>query len=82
MSNLASREVPYIKEFRIIDKTTGEINPEHIDVQIIKDTYTKSKFDELTFKERNPDGISFFHLKLISEQDIQKELDLNLIDLG
>lgn len=82
MSNLASREVPYIKEFRIIDKTTGEINPEHIDVQIIKDTYTKSKFDELTYKERNPDGISFFHLKLISEQDIQKELDLNLIDLG
>lgn len=82
MSKLSSREVPYIKEFRIIDKETGEINPDHIDVEIIKDTYTKSKFDDLTYKERNSEGISFFHLKLISEQDVQKELDLNLADLG
>lgn len=82
MSKLAGREVSYIKEYRVIDEKTGQINPEHIRVEVIKDTYTKSKFNDLTYKERNPEGISFFHLKLISEQDVQKELDFNLIDLG
>lgn len=82
MSKLSSREVSYIKEYRVIDEITGVINPEHIRVEVIKDTYTKSKFNDLTYKERNPEGISFFHLKLISEQDVQKEFDLNLIDLG
>ncbi|WP_414054870.1 hypothetical protein ACMGE6_12490 (plasmid) [Macrococcus equi] len=80
--NSSAREVSYIKEIRATDLDTGEINPRNIKIEAIKGTYTLSKYDNLTHKERNPDGITFFNLKSYHEADIQKKFNLNMIELG
>lgn len=78
----ATREVTYVQREDIIDLTNGVINPENYEIRKTYATYTKSKYDDLTPKERNPDGITYFHLKVKNEADIQTEFNLNMIELG
>lgn len=82
INSSTSRKKSYIKEIRAVDLETGEKNPSNIVIETIYDTYTLSKFDNLTPRERNPDGITFFNLKSYHEADIQKKFNLNLIELG
>lgn len=82
INSSTSRKKFYVKETQIINTETGLINPDNIIIKNIMGEYTLSKFDNLTPKERNPEGITFFNLKAHHEADIQKKFNLNLIELG
>ncbi|WP_414046087.1 hypothetical protein ACMGE5_07120 [Macrococcus equi] len=82
MTTSATREVRYVQREDIIDLTNGEINPENYEIRKTYATYTPSKYENLTYKERNPNGITFFHLMIENEADIQKKFNLNMIELG